>query len=222
MLKIIIGIFLILLLASFLSPQTREFLNEKVQSIFFKEAKERLKEKELIGSANVYSPRVEEIQKILKEAGFTPGPIDGRMGWQTRKAIREFQESKGLKVTGMVNPETLLELNREKENQVNFKREKIEPITFLPEEKPKDTKSKEDVLRIMGPQDKETKPELPKDKKKQIQMALKNAGFYKGPIDGNIGAKTRQAIKEFQTANGLKADGIVGRRTWEKLNKYLN
>ncbi|MFH0732199.1 MAG: peptidoglycan-binding protein [Candidatus Omnitrophota bacterium] len=56
---------------------------------------------------------------------------------------------------------------------------------------------------------------------RQIQTALKNAGIYKGPIDGKMGPKTKQAIREFQKANGLKSDGIVGRRTAEKLNKYL-
>ena len=56
---------------------------------------------------------------------------------------------------------------------------------------------------------------------KQIQRALKNADFYKGSVDGKIGPKTKQAIKDFQKANGLKADGLVGRRTIEKLSKYL-
>jgi len=57
--------------------------------------------------------------------------------------------------------------------------------------------------------------------KKQIQKALQNAGFYKGPIDGRLGSKSRKAIKEFQKANGLKADGVVGKRTREKLGQYL-
>ncbi|MEM7817114.1 MAG: peptidoglycan-binding domain-containing protein [Candidatus Aenigmatarchaeota archaeon] len=54
-----------------------------------------------------------------------------------------------------------------------------------------------------------------------MQRALRNAGFYKGPIDGKIGPQTKNAIKEFQKANGLVPDGVVGRRTWEKLSKYL-
>jgi len=57
--------------------------------------------------------------------------------------------------------------------------------------------------------------------KKKIQIALKNAGFYNGPIDGKIGRKTKEAIKEFQKANGLKADGVVGKETKEKLAGYL-
>jgi len=57
---------------------------------------------------------------------------------------------------------------------------------------------------------------------KEIQTALKNAGFYDGEIDGVIGEKTKEAIKEFQKANGLDVDGVVGSRTWEKLRGYLN
>ena len=56
---------------------------------------------------------------------------------------------------------------------------------------------------------------------KQIETALKNSGFYKGQIDGKLGPQTKEAIKAFQKANGLKADGIVGKRTAEKLGKYL-
>ena len=57
--------------------------------------------------------------------------------------------------------------------------------------------------------------------KKQIQKALKNAGYYDGNVDGKIGHKTRAAIQEFQKNMGLKADGIAGRNTKEKLLKYL-
>ncbi len=55
---------------------------------------------------------------------------------------------------------------------------------------------------------------------KDIQACLKNAGFYDGPVDGVKGRKTRKAIKDFQGANGLVADGLVGNKTWEALSKY--
>ena len=64
-------------------------------------------------------------------------------------------------------------------------------------------------------------PALPLDRSRDIQAALKNAGFYAGPIDGKIGSKTRKAIMDFQAAKGLKADGKVGPRTWAELEKYL-
>ena len=221
MLKLSIGIFVILLLLSFLTPGIREFLNEKVQSIF-KEEREKLKERELIGSVDFYNPRVQEIQEILKKAGFNPGSLDGRMGWQTRKAIREFQKARGLSAHGKIDPKTSSELNREKEAQANSKKEKVEePAFLLAEGKPKDTKSREEILKIMGPQTREIKAEPPKDRKKQIQIALKNAGFYKGKIDGKLGPQTRQAIREFQKSKGLKPDGIIGQKTWEELRKFL-
>jgi len=54
-----------------------------------------------------------------------------------------------------------------------------------------------------------------------IQKALKNAGLYTGSIDGKIGPKTKKAIEEFQSQNGLTADGKVGAKTWQKLGVYL-
>lgn len=55
----------------------------------------------------------------------------------------------------------------------------------------------------------------------EIQLALKNAGFYKGKIDGQLGPETRNAIMEFQRENGLRADGVIGRNTWELLGEFF-
>ena len=55
-----------------------------------------------------------------------------------------------------------------------------------------------------------------------MQVALKNAGFYTGNIDGKIGPMSKKAIEAFQKANGLTADGKVGSKTWSLLSKYLN
>ncbi len=54
-----------------------------------------------------------------------------------------------------------------------------------------------------------------------VQQALKNAGLYQGPVDGKPGPRTKSAIREFQRTQGLHADGVVGKRTWEKLSPYL-
>lgn len=218
MLKIVFVILIVILLLSSL-PSIREFLNKQIAKLSLED-----KEKEVLGSVDIYNPRVEEIQKILKKAGFSPGPIDGKIGWRTRDAIREFQKAKGLKANGRVDSQTWLQLNREKEISANLqkKEEIVEPL-FLPqpEESPKDIKSKEEILKIMGPQDKKIKERLPKDRTRQIQIALRKAGFYTGNIDGKIGPRTKKAIIAFQKSKSLKADGIVGQKTWEELSKYL-
>jgi peptidoglycan hydrolase-like protein with peptidoglycan-binding domain len=54
----------------------------------------------------------------------------------------------------------------------------------------------------------------------QIQKALQNAGFDPGEVDGKLGKQTRKAIRDFQKANGLTADGKVGPKTWSELAKF--
>jgi uncharacterized Ntn-hydrolase superfamily protein len=56
---------------------------------------------------------------------------------------------------------------------------------------------------------------------KQIQVALKNAGYYTGIVDGKIGKQTRKAIKAFQKANNLRVNGRAGKQTWNLLKEYL-
>jgi peptidoglycan hydrolase-like protein with peptidoglycan-binding domain len=54
----------------------------------------------------------------------------------------------------------------------------------------------------------------------QIRMAqqqLKEAGFDPGPIDGQLGQKTAQAIREYQKSNGLPATGQLDEPTKELL-----
>ena len=61
-----------------------------------------------------------------------------------------------------------------------------------------------------------------RDRTKDIQTALKSAGFYDGKIDGIKGEQTKKAVKAFQKANGLRDDGVIGPKTWELLSGYLS
>lgn len=56
---------------------------------------------------------------------------------------------------------------------------------------------------------------------RDIQNALKNSGYYTGPIDGKIGSRTKTAIKRFQEDQGLVPDGVCGRNTWAKLQAFI-
>lgn len=67
----------------------------------------------------------------------------------------------------------------------------------------------------------DNKKRLSKPTMKNIQIALRNAGFNPGTIDGRNGPKTKEAIKLFQKKFGLGIDGMVGPKTWELLGKYL-
>ena len=52
------------------------------------------------------------IQTALKEAGLDPGPIDGKLGKKTQKALLHFQKLEGLKADGKIGINTLTHLER--------------------------------------------------------------------------------------------------------------
>ena len=58
-------------------------------------------------------------------------------------------------------------------------------------------------------------------KVKDIQTALRNAGYNPGSVDGRMGRQTVDAVKAFQRTHNLPADGKVGKQTWELLKEYL-
>lgn len=53
----------------------------------------------------------------------------------------------------------------------------------------------------------------------KLQEILKQINFYSGVIDGIFGSVTKDAVVRFQREYGLVADGIVGSKTWSKLNE---
>lgn len=57
------------------------------------------------------------------------------------------------------------------------------------------------------------------DKVRVLQELLLGRGYDLGTYgaDGDFGAATWTAVAQFQAANGLTADGIVGKNTWRKL-----
>ena len=52
---------------------------------------------------------------------------------------------------------------------------------------------------------------------RSVQQALNDRGFHAGPVDGQWGAATQDAVKRFQLANGLPATGELGEKTLSAL-----
>lgn len=53
-----------------------------------------------------------------------------------------------------------------------------------------------------------------------IQRVLSAIGYYSGPFDGSM-EKTFRAVVDFQSRNGIKADGILGKKTWYLIRKRV-
>ncbi|EFM12302.1 Peptidoglycan-binding domain 1 protein [Paenibacillus curdlanolyticus YK9] len=54
----------------------------------------------------------------------------------------------------------------------------------------------------------------------RIQTLLNKAGFPPGTVDSDFGSNTEEAVRNFQKANHLEVDGVVGKDTWALLLKY--
>lgn len=58
-----------------------------------------------------YGPTtIRKVQETLNARGFKAGPANGVLGESTRTALRAFQKSENLKITGRPNPRTLAHL----------------------------------------------------------------------------------------------------------------
>ncbi len=69
-------------------------------------------------------------------------------------------------------------------------------------------------FRVAWPTD---DPGLSRAGRREVQTRLIERGFDIGAADGMIGARTRRAIAQFQTAAGLEADGRAGARVLQAL-----
>jgi peptidoglycan hydrolase-like protein with peptidoglycan-binding domain len=66
---------------------------------------QRPEQKQLLSKDNI-----QLLQKRLQAEGVYTGPIDGTLNPQTEVALRQYQEKKGLPVSGAADDETLREL----------------------------------------------------------------------------------------------------------------
>jgi len=106
------------------------------------------------------------------------------------------------------------------ESELERKDERIKSLESTAES-PDSTRMNQGYVTTTAAGNEEKTKRVSRMSARQIQTALKNAGYYKGPLDGKLGRQARKAIKAFQRAQGLKPDGMVGKRTALRLRKYL-
>jgi len=136
---------------------------------------------------------VRQLQIRLKELGYYSNTIDGQYGSGTYNAIRAFQARNGLTVDGKAGTATLIRLYSD------------DAIGAKDEPTPTPTPSTSLEWGDSG------------EAVRQLQVRLKELGYYTGSIDGQYGSGTYAAIYTFQQRNGLTADGKAGTATLIRL-----
>ena len=151
---------------------------------------------------------VAQLQEALIELGYLSGKADGTYGAKTVAAVKAFQKANGLTVDGVAGEETQKVLY-----SGNAKSAKEAKATATPTPTPT-TKTK----ATPTPTPTVLKTGTKGTKVKELQNKLIQLGYLTGKADGVYGAKTAEAVKAFQKANKLTADGVAGTKTLSKLS----
>ncbi|MEA5618693.1 peptidoglycan-binding protein [Cronbergia sp. UHCC 0137] len=166
--------------------------------------------------------KVRQLQEILQALNLNPGPIDGDFGQRTLASVNRFQQQQGLTRDGVVGPRTQNALNKSIEQVTQ---ETIQSDSKPIIQKPDISSDSSNKLQVLGVQ-MLTGNEILRlgskgSKVRQLQEILKALNLDPGQIDGDFGQKTLASVKRFQQQQGLTPDGVVGPRTQNALNQFI-
>ena len=139
--------------------------------------------------------QITSAQEKLKSNGSYSGAADGRYNNDFRASLNQYQESNGLDATGKLDEATVRSLGI--------------PLTEKQKGIEAPSKPKRVVFRVS------------KDQIAEAQSKLNSAGAFSGEADGKYSKEFRAAIREYQSANGLKRKGSLNRATLEKMGITL-
>lgn len=139
---------------------------------------------------------VRDLQTDLTALGYYWAEITGKVGSKTEAAIKEFQKDYGLTADGIAGKKTL---------------DAIAAAIARKGGTSSSSAASGSTLRLNSKGDSVA----------QLQTNLATLGYYYADITGSFGSKTEAAVKAFQKAKGLTADGIAGKKTLDAIAAAL-
>lgn len=140
------------------------------------------------------------VQDRLRQHGAYAGRVDGIWGPDSQAALERFQQSRGLQVTGQLNPATAATLGLRPVELVAA-RQAAPGYAAGADAAP--------YAALSGP--------LSPAAVRNIQARLRALGFYRGPVDGIWGPQTQAAMERFQQGRGLQPSGQINPVTAQAL-----
>ncbi len=141
-------------------------------------------------------PATKQVQAVLKELGFYGGAVDGLSGPATTKAIDAYRRKVGLAASASIDIDLLVQLG-------------IEPTTS-------------GIAPIPPPRAPASEPapdEHAVALTRKVQAGLKAFGNAGIEVDGVMGARTKTAIREFQSIFGLPTTGLPDKALYAKMRE---
>jgi peptidoglycan hydrolase-like protein with peptidoglycan-binding domain len=149
------------------------------------------------GRAQADRQAIAHVQSELQQVGLYNGPIDGAWGPESRSAMANFQQSKGLPPSGQPDQPSLNALASAAASGATAATNAYPPPNAPP---PPPASASRPIPSIA-----------------QVQQELQQLGYYQGRVDGRWGRQTRAAMATFQRSQGLPATGQGDMRSMNRL-----
>lgn len=159
--------------------------------------------------------QIKEAQTKLKASNLYAGDATGKLDGATRASVKEWQGGNGLKRTGTLNRATLEKMGIELTES-----QKLIPVTES-SYATADNKSPGQKDAGSPAKPKKTVFRATKDQIVEAQKKLKAGNTYSGEETGKLDPATREGLKKYQEANGLKVTGTLNQVTLEKMGIEL-
>ena len=158
------------------------------------------------------SDEVIKLQQNLTKLGLYTGTISGHYGSITEAAVMNFQRKNGLSADGIAGAKTLAKIE-EKANGASSSSSSSGSSSSSSSSSGSTAANSSNGLLKYGVQS---------DAVRTLQQNLKTLGYYDGSVTGNFGRLTKEAVYNFQKANGLSADGVAGAKTLSSISGKLS
>lgn len=136
------------------------------------------------------------VQERLRQLGAYTGRADGIWGPDSQAALEQFQQRRGLQVTGQLNQATAATLGLGP-SELLAAGPTAGPAPGTPAAASTETLSPAAV--------------------RNVQQRLRTLGFYRGSVDGTWGPGTQSSIERFQQGRGLQSTGQLNPATAQAL-----
>ncbi|MEP6944893.1 MAG: peptidoglycan-binding domain-containing protein [Acidobacteriota bacterium] len=170
--------------------------------------------------------QIKQVQTILKDKKLYTGEASGTYNDETRTGIKSFQKDNGLRETGTLNRATLEKFGVEltdKQKEIPVTESSLTPESGT-SKKPKTTPAATSASDKSPTAEKPKRAPVFRASKDQISAAqklLRSKSMYAGDETGKLDDATREGLKKFQDANGVKVTGTLNAATLEKMGIEL-
>ncbi|HLO78093.1 MAG TPA: peptidoglycan-binding domain-containing protein [Magnetospirillum sp.] len=150
------------------------------------------------------SDLVRDVQRGLASRGYDVGPQDGIFGDSTEQSLRRFQRDQRMNASGQIDAQTLAALGVIGGASQRASAGAPGSRDYVPTSRRQGAMATPSSATRVG---------LSRDQVRNVQQTLADRGYDPGRPDGRWGARTQQALRNFQRDQNMQANGRPDQQT---------